>query len=259
MVHSGPDIELTSFTAASKSVQWQKAMSEEMDALLQQHTWSLVPLPSNKNLVGCKWIYKIKRNPDGTIARHKARLVAKGYSQEVGLDYHETFSLVVKPTTIRVILSLAATNRWKLKQLDVKNAFLHGFLDEEVYMSQPQGFIDKDHPEYVCKLERSLYGLKQAPRAWNDRFTSFLLSLGFKSSFAYPSLFVKHDGKSIIMLLLNVDDIILTGDNDKCIQTVVSQLTKEFDMKDLGLLHYFLGLQIDYQSRGMFVHHTKYV
>ena len=253
------DTEPTSFTAASKSDHWIKAMHEEMDALIQQHTWSLVPLPPNKNLVGCKWIYKIKRNPDGTIARHKARLVAKGFSQEAGLDYHETFSPVVKPTTVRVILSLAATKGWKLNQLDVKNAFLHGFLGEEVYMAQPQGFVNKAHPAYVCKLEKSLYGLKQAPRAWNDMFTTFLLSLGFKSSFADPSLYVKHDGQSIIILLLYVDDIILTGDNDSCLQVVISQLTREFDMKDLGPLHYFLGLQIDYESRGMFVHQTKYV
>lgn len=120
--------------------------------------------------------------------------MAKGFSQEAGLDYYETFNPVMKPTTVRLILSLAATQGWKLKQLDVKNAFLPGFLEDEVYMSQPQGFVDKIHPEYVCKLERSLYGLKQAPRAWNDRFITFLLSLGFKSSYVDPSLFVKHDG-----------------------------------------------------------------
>lgn len=126
-------------------------------------------------------------------------------------------------------------------------------------MSQPQGFVNKIHPDYVCKLQRSLYGLKQAPRAWNERFTTFLISLGFKSSYADPSLFVKHDGKNIVVLLLYVDDIILTGDSDACVQFVISQLTTEFDMKDLGILHYFLGLQIDYQSQGLFVHQSKYV
>lgn len=165
-------------------------MQEEMSALIQHHTWTLVHLPLNKNLVGCKWIYKIKKNSDGFTARYKARLVAKGFSQEADLDYYETFSPMVKPTTARLVLSIAATNGWKLKQLDVKNAFLHDFLEEEVYMSQPQGFVDVDHPDYVCKLQRSLYGLKQALRAWNERFIKFLLSLGFKSSYADSSFFL---------------------------------------------------------------------
>ncbi|KAM1804716.1 hypothetical protein ACFX12_030549 [Malus domestica] len=157
------------------------------------------------------------------------------------------------------MLSLAATKGWKLTQLDVKNAFLHGFLDEEVYMSQPQGFIDKDHPDFVCKLERSLYGLKQAPRAWNERFSRFLLSLGFKSPYIDPSLYVKSDGPSLVVLLLYVDDIILSGDDDVHVQSVINQLTREFDMKDLGVLHYFLGLQIEYQPQGLFIHQSKYI
>ena len=126
-------------------------------------------------------------------------------------------------------------------------------------MSQPQEFVDGDHPKYVCKLQRSLYGLKQAPKAWNDMFTSILLSLGFKASYADPSLFVKHDGLHIVVLLLYVDDIILTGDHDDSIQSVIKHLTKEFDMKDLGLLYYFLGLQIEYHTQGLFVHQFKYV
>ncbi|KAM1143556.1 hypothetical protein ACFX15_031820 [Malus domestica] len=251
--------EPQTFSAASKFVEWQVAMKEEMQALVQQQTWKLVPLPPNKNLVGCKWIYKIKKNVDGSVARYKTRLVAKGFSQEAGLDYYETFSPVVKPITVRLVLSLATTNGWKLKQLDVKNAFLHGFLDEEVYMAQPQSFLDPVHPEYVCKLERSLYGLKQAPRAWNEWFFKFLLSLGFKSSYADSSLFVQHIGNDVIILLLYVDDIILTGSNDSLVQSVITQLTQEFDMKDLGLLHFFLGLQIEYQSQRLLVHQTKYI
>ncbi|KAM1777797.1 hypothetical protein ACFX11_044412 [Malus domestica] len=258
-VDSSHDKEPKSFTAASKSVEWRNAMEEEMAALVKQKTWTLVPLPPNKNLVGCKWIYKIKTHHDGTIARYKARLVAKGFFQEAGLDYYETFSPVAKPTTVRLMLSLAATKGWRLKQLDVKNAFLHGFLDEEVYMCQPQGFFDSDHPKFVCKLDRSLYGLKQAPRAWNERFTRFLLTLGFKSSYADPSLYVKHDGQSVVVLLLYVDDIILSGDNETQVQAVITQLTSEFDMKDLGLLHYFLGLQIEYQPHGLLVHQSMYV
>ena len=132
-------------------------------------------------MVHCKWVYKIKRGSDGSIARYKARLVAKGFLQQYGLDYGETFSPVVKPATVRIVLALVVQNRWSLKQLDVSNAFLHGVLQEEVFMSQPQGYVDPDHLNYVCKLHKAIYGLKQAPRAWFGSFTSELFHLGFHS------------------------------------------------------------------------------
>ncbi|KAI5339079.1 hypothetical protein L3X38_018351 [Prunus dulcis] len=215
-------IEPSSFKAASQSPEWQSAMREEIGALHAQGTWDLVPLPAHKNLVGCKWVYRIKKNADGSIARHKARLVAKGFSQEEGMDYYETFSSVVKPTTVRLVLALVAQFLWSLRQLDVKNAFLHGVLQEEVYMTQPHGFENKHYPsDFVCRLKKSFYGLKQTPRAWNERFTSFLPSLGFQASNADPSLFIHH--------------------------------------LSLGQLTYFLGLQILYQSTGLFVSQTKYI
>lgn len=135
-------------------------MQEEYNALMYQKTWTLVPIPPDKNLVFCKWIFKIKWHAYGTIVGDKPRLVACGYSQEYGVDYEETFSLIVRHTTVRLILGLAAHSNWKLHQLDVKNAFLHGLLHEEVYMSQPGGFEDPSFPTYVCKLDKSLYGLK---------------------------------------------------------------------------------------------------
>ncbi|TQE01264.1 hypothetical protein C1H46_013171 [Malus baccata] len=252
--------EPATFKSAIKIPEWVAAMEDEITALKSQNTWSLVPLPSTKNLVGCKWVYRIKTNPDGSVARYKARLVAKGYSQEEGVDYCETFSPVVKPTTVRLILALAAQFQWSLRQLDVKNAFLHGDLHEEVYMSQPQGFESSVHPSnYVCRLHKSLYGLKQAPRAWNEKFTSFLPGLGFKASLADPSLFVQHTSLGTVVLLLYVDDIILTGSSSQLIDGVIQALAKEFDLKDLGQLHYFLGLQITYQPQGLFVSQTKYI
>uniref|UniRef100_A0A2N9H8A2 Integrase catalytic domain-containing protein n=1 Tax=Fagus sylvatica TaxID=28930 RepID=A0A2N9H8A2_FAGSY len=181
-------IEPPSYKIAAQHPQWCTAMQEEFAALQQQGTWSLVlPLP-HQNVVGYKWVYKLKHNSDGAIARYKARLVAKGFHQQQGVDYAETFSPVVKPPTVRLILSLAVSHNWPLQQLDVKNAFLHGTLKEEVYMAQPQGYIDSSHPHYVCWLHKSIYGLKQAPRAWFESFTTQLLHLGFIASTADSSL-----------------------------------------------------------------------
>lgn len=235
-------------------------MQEEFDAFQAQGTWLLVPSPSNKNIIGCKWVYKLKRNPECTISRHKARLVAQGFSQEQGLDYTETFSPIVKHITVRLILSLATTNKWSLRQLDVKNILLHGELHEEVYMRQPPGFIDSKCPSYVCKLGKSLYGLKQASRAWNAKFTSYLSVLRFTVSLSGSSLFVKQVGIDVVILLLYVDDIIIIGSNSHLIQSMIDDLGGAFDLKDLGQLTYFLGLQIQYKSNGdMFVNQEKYV
>ncbi|XP_050134493.1 uncharacterized mitochondrial protein AtMg00810-like [Malus sylvestris] len=154
---------------------------------------------------------------------------------------------------------MAAHFGWNLRQLDVKNAFLHGVLQEEVYMSQPPGFIDPQYSDYVCKLHKSLYGLKQAPRAWNDKFTSFLPSLGFTSTYADSSLFVKQIDSFVVVLLLYVDDIIITGNAPTLISDVISALTKEFDIKDLGPLHFFLGIQIISQTDGLVLSQAKYV
>jgi hypothetical protein len=146
---------------------------------MANRTWSLCPRPLNKRVVRNKWVYKIKRNPDGRIERYKARLVAKGFDQISGIDYYDTFSPVVKPTTIRLVLALIVSLKWNVKQLDVSNAFLHGILDEEVYMEQPKGYEDDNFPEHVCRLHKSLYGLKQAPRAWFQRLSQQLVEYGF--------------------------------------------------------------------------------
>ena len=170
-----PYKEPTSFTKASKSCHWRSAMNTEFDALLRNQTWELVPPSRHVNVIGCRWIFKIKRKANGSIERYKARLVAKGFHQQLGVDFNETYSPVVKPATIRLILSLAVCNNWKIRQLDVQNAFLHGTLSEEVYMDQPPGFKHPQFPEYLCKLKRSLYGLKQAPRQWFSCLAAVLL------------------------------------------------------------------------------------
>jgi histone deacetylase 1/2 len=157
--------EPTDYRVALADPKWKAAMDEEYSALINNKTWHLVPASVAKNVVDCKWIYKIKRRADGTVDRFKARLVAKGFKQRYGIDYEDTFSPVVKSATIRLVLSLAVSRGWHLRQLDVKNAFLHGVLEEEVYMKQPPGYEDSSRMGSVCKLDKALYGLKQAPRA----------------------------------------------------------------------------------------------
>ena len=162
-------IEPTTFAQAHKITHWQQAMTNEFLALCRNKTWLLVPRPSNTNLVGCKWVYRIKKNADGTLQRYKARLVAKGFHQEEGVDYFDTFSPVVQPPTIRLVLSIALAYNWPLCQPDINNGDLH----ETIFMEQPRGFIDPAAPTHVCKLQKAPYGLKQTPRAWFNKLKQF--------------------------------------------------------------------------------------
>ena len=154
-------------------------MRVEMDAFEKNGTWELVELLKGKKTVGCKWVFSLKYKADGSLERYKARLVAKGYTQTFGVDYQETFAQVAKMNTVRILLSLAANCNWELQQYDVKNAFLHGDLDEEIYMSIPSGFGGVEGKK-VCKLKKALYGLKQSPRAWFRRFTKVMTATGYK-------------------------------------------------------------------------------
>ncbi|KZV54184.1 hypothetical protein F511_36903 [Dorcoceras hygrometricum] len=216
--------------------------------------------PSNAPIIGCKWVFKLKFNPDGSVARHKARLVAKGCSQTPGLDYTETFSPVVKPCTIRIILTLAASKGWPIKQLDVNNAFLHGHLKDVVYMRQPPGFeVSSSGSPMVCRLHKAIYGLKQAPRAWFHRLTHSLQAFGFVSSKADPSLFIKSSSTSVIYLLVYVDDIIVTGSDSSQILAMIQHLNAQFSLKVLGDISYFLGIEVSRLSdMSLFLTQTKY-
>ncbi|WJZ89935.1 hypothetical protein VitviT2T_009118 [Vitis vinifera] len=149
--------------------EWKQAMISEFEALQRNNTWSLVPLPEGRIPIGCRWVYKVKENSDGSVGKYKARLVAKGFHQQAGFDFNETFSPIVKPTTIMIVLTITLSRGWSVRQLDINNAFLNGILQEKVFMSQPQGFLDEKHHEYVCRQHKALYGLKQAPRAWFER------------------------------------------------------------------------------------------
>ncbi|OMO62973.1 Reverse transcriptase, RNA-dependent DNA polymerase [Corchorus capsularis] len=179
-------IELTEEpTCASKAVKiphWKEAMYEELEAPHRNKTWELVPPPSDRNVIGCKWVVRVKKNSDGSISRYKARLVAKGFTQKVGLDYDETFSPIIKPVTVRMVLCITVSNGWPLHQMDVNNAFLQGELKEEVFMKQPPVFVDRARPNYVCKLQKALYGVKQALRACDEFLKKFSAALSSKFS-----------------------------------------------------------------------------
>ena len=175
----------------------------------------------------------------------------RGFSQQPSVDYDETFSPVIKPATIRIVLSLAVSKNWPIHQLDVKNAFPHGYLDEVVYSQQPSGFIDPQHPTHVCRLLKSLYGLKQAPRAWFQRFSTFARSIGFVESKSDASLFIYRQGFDIAYLLLYVNDIILTASTATIISKLTTTFSHEFSMKDLGPLHHFLGIFVTHTSSGI--------
>jgi hypothetical protein len=213
--------EPTSFSSAFKYVEWRKAMNEEFTALMQNGTWTLVSPQPNMNLVGCKWVFKIKRGADGSLEHYKARLVAKGFHKQHGIDYGEIYSPVVKPVTIRVVLSLAISTNWYICQLDVKNAFLHGVIEENVFMTQPPGFAHPLFLDLVYHLRKAFYGLKQAPRAWFSLLKTRLLELGFLGSKSDTLLFIYNNGQSLIYFLIYVDDIIVTGLNTKAISPLI--------------------------------------
>ncbi|KAK9214398.1 hypothetical protein WN944_006390 [Citrus x changshan-huyou] len=216
--------------SALKHPLWLQAMAEELAALHQNKTWTLVPRPHDAN----------------------------GYTQVPGIDFNETFSPVIKPTTIRLVLALATSSKWLIKQLDVRNAFLHGQLKEIAYMEQPPGFTDQNLPDHVCLLHKSLYGLKQAPRAWFECLSLALLELGFTSCKADPSLFIFHANDILILLLVYVDDVIITGNNPDIIQSIISHLSTRFALKDLGLLSYFLGIENRRFPGGIFLSQANY-
>ena len=216
--------EPQTYREASTDPLWQIAMKEEFDALTKNHTWDLVTLPSKQFVIGCKWIYKIKTRFDRSIERYKARLVAKGFTQEYGIDYEKTFAPVACILSVRALLAITAASKWELFQMNVKNAFLNGELSEVVYM-QPSPGLSVDSNK-VCHLRRTLYGLKQVPRAWFAKFSSTIFCLGYSASPYDFALFLRRTDKGTILLLLYVDDMIITGDDLSGIQELKDFLSQ---------------------------------
>ncbi|GKV27163.1 hypothetical protein SLEP1_g36366 [Rubroshorea leprosula] len=249
--------EPKSFFEAIQDPKWRQAMKAEIDALEKNNTWTLETLPPDKRPIGCKWVYKIKYNADGKIERYKACLVAKGFTQVEGIDYHDTFALVAKLVTVRCLLAIAAARNWELHQLDVHNAFLHGDLNEEVYMQLPPGYGNKGE-QRVCRLRKSLYGLKQASRNWFAKFASALKLFGFQQSMSDYSLFTYRRENNFLAVLVYVDDLIIAGNNSSLCQKLKEFLHIMFHIKDLGKLKYFLGIEVARHPFGIFLCQRKY-
>ncbi|KAG7536483.1 GAG-pre-integrase domain [Arabidopsis suecica] len=251
------NVEPKNFKEAVQVKVWNDAMFKEVDALEINKTWDIVDLPPGKVAIGSQWVYKTKYNADGTIERYKARLVVQGNKQVEGEDYNETFAPVVKMTTVRTILRLVAANDWEVYQMDVHNAFLHGDLEEEVYMKLPPGFRHS-HPDKVCRLRKSLYGLKQAPRCWFKKLSDALLKFGFVQSYEDYSLFSYTRNNMEIRVLVYVDDLLICGNDEYMLRKFKEYLGRCFFMKDLGRLKYFLGIEVSRGPEGIFLSQRKY-
>ncbi|XP_019191011.1 PREDICTED: uncharacterized protein LOC109185527 [Ipomoea nil] len=234
-------------------------MDAEFNALVHNHMWRLVPFQPGMNVVGCKWVFRTKRKADGSIERHKARLVANGFNLVAGEDFFENLSPVVKPTMVRLLLSLAVSRGWTIRQLDIHNAFLNGELAETVYMRQPPGYEDKSLTDHVCLLKKSLYGLKQAPHAWFTRLHDFLISVSFSPSKTDVSLFIYSRDNIRLYFLVYVDDILIMGSNSDRVTALIDKLALEFKVRDMGVPSFFLVIEIVPLSGGMLLSQKRYM
>jgi hypothetical protein len=239
---------------------WKAATDSEFDSLQTTNTWSLVQLPKGKNVVGCRWVFKVKRNADGSIDRYKARLVAQGFSQQHGVDYNEVYAPVARNSAIRAVLALATALDLEVHQMDVSTAFLNGELEEEIYMRQPEGYVDRD-PDLVCKLQRSLYGLKQAARCWNEVMDKYLKSIGYKQSQIDPCIYVKNVDGALVIIVLYVDDVLIAASLKKLLAREKQLLRDRFEMVDQGEVHYILRMRVqrDRGDKTMSISQPKYL
>ncbi|GKB87421.1 retrovirus-related pol polyprotein from transposon TNT 1-94 [Tanacetum coccineum] len=237
---------------------WIEAMQEELNEFECLEVWELVPRPDKVMVITLKWIYKVKLDELGGILKNKARLVARGYRQEEGIDFEESFAPVARLDAIRIFLAYVAHMNMIVYQMDVKTAFLNGILREEVYVSQPDGFVDQDNLNHVYKLKKALYGLKQAPRAWYDLLSKFLLSQEFSKGTVDPTLFIRRQGKDILLVQIYVDDIIFASTTPELCDQFSKIMCSQFKMSMMGKISFFLGLQISQSLRGIFINKSKY-
>ncbi|WVZ85471.1 hypothetical protein U9M48_032394 [Paspalum notatum var. saurae] len=233
-------------------------MHEELNNFTRNEVWTLEAKPKGARVIGTKWVYRNKQDDEGNIVRNKARLVAKGYSQVEGIDFGETFAPVARLEAIRFLLAYANHHDMKLYQMDVKSAFLNGYINELVYVEQPPGFEDPNKPNHVYRLSKALYGLKQAPRAWYERLRDFLIEKGFKIGRVDTTLFTKKMDDDLFVCQIYVDDIIFGSTNEDDCKEFGKMMAKEFEMSMIGELTFFLGFQIKQLKEGTFIYQEKY-
>jgi len=245
---------------SKESFHWQAAMEKEMQSMHSNEVWTLVELPAGRKTVSNRWVFKQKVGSDGEICQYKARLVAQGFSQRYGIDYDETFSPVVRFESIRTVIALSAQYGMSLHQMDVTAAFLNSNLDEEIYMKQPEGFVVTGSEKMVCRLNRSIYGLKQSPRCWNSSLHSCLLELGFCQTSGDPCIYISSVGEAAIICIY-VDDLLIASVSDNRMRQLKLALSKRYEMKDMGELHYFLGVKItqNRQKGTIFISQPSYI
>ena len=215
----------------------------------KNQTWELVDRPKHKKAIGVKWVYRTKFNPDGSVNKYKARLAIKGYAQMFGVDFSETFAPVARLDTIRMVLALAAQKGWVIHQMDVKLAFLNAYLEEEIFVEQPEGFAFQGQEEKVYQLKKALYGLKQAPRTWYSRIDAHMVDLGFKKSLSEFTLYIKKVDDEILVVSLYVDDLLVTGSSKKLIDKFKEEMKDAFEMTDLGRITFFLGIEVQQKQK----------
>ncbi|KAJ9538233.1 hypothetical protein OSB04_030966 [Centaurea solstitialis] len=253
------DFEPSDVWQALTDPDWVIAMQDELAEFERNKVWRLVERPWGKTIIGLKWILRNKTDENNLIIRNKARLVAKGYRQQEGIDYDETYAPVARIEAIRIFLAYAAHKNMTVYQMDVKCAFLNGVLQEEVYVEQPEGFVDSRFPNHVYILDKALYGLKQAPRAWYETLTDYLLGVGYKKGTIDPTLFLKRSGKDLIIVQIYVDDIIFASTKPEMCQEFENTMKSQFKMSMMGELTFFLGLQVRQRPDGIFINQAKYV
>ncbi|GJZ71503.1 retrovirus-related pol polyprotein from transposon TNT 1-94 [Tanacetum coccineum] len=238
---------------------WIVAMQEELNQFVANDVLELVPQPTNMTIIGTKCVFRNKLDENGIVSQNKARLVAQGYNQQEGIDYDETYAPVARLESIRILLAYACALDFKLFQMDVKSAFLNGFINEEVYVAQPSGFIDFKKPDHVYKLKKALYGLKQAPKAWYDILKAFLIKHEYKMGMVDNTLFTKKKSSNLIIVQIYVDDIIFGSTCQDMCDEFAKIMHDEFEMSMMGELNFFLGLQIKQMEDGIFFNQSKYI